>query len=335
MSDQQQGVSPAFASAFQTYQKCISAIEKKIVERFTGRPIGMTQEDYEKVPLRMEKVFRGLALEKRLTLAFDWMFESRETSNWTYDLRENSQTHLASLIAHIGNVPLSTVENYFAEIQNDQELFEHIRTLSITKRNNGNPTDPVPRFGRRLGWYALARICKPKIIVETGLDKGLGSVTFAAALKRNIAEGYPGHYYGLDIHKHTGFLLTGPYAPYGTVIIKDSVEFLASFKEQIDLLILDGCHHAEHEEKELALAEPLLTPTSIIVSDTSQDPILDFARRTGREFQLFIEKSKDYWLPGVGNTIAFPCRTRRDGFENKPMPRGAAQSSCSINSQKM
>ncbi|MCB0332223.1 MAG: class I SAM-dependent methyltransferase [Bdellovibrionales bacterium] len=335
MSDQQQGVSPAFASAFQTYQKCISAIEKKIVERFTGRAIPISQEDYEMLPLRMEKVFRSLILEKTLTKAFEWMFESRETSNWTYDLRENSKAHLASLIAHIGNVPIHTVEQYFAEIQNDLEFSEHIRTISVTKRNNGNPTDPVPRFGRRLGWYALARICKPKVIIETGLDKGLGSVTLAAALRRNVSEGYPGHYYGLDIHKNTGFLLSGAYAPYGTIVIQDSVEFLKTFKEQIDLLILDGCHLPEHEENELALAEPRLTPSSIIISDTSQSPILDFAKRTNREFQLFIEKSQDYWHPGVGNTIAFPCRTRREGFEHhREVPRGV-QSCCSSNSQKM
>ena len=35
-------------------------------------------------------------------------------------------------------------------------------------------------YGRRLGWYALVRALKPRTVVETGADKGLGSCVLAA-----------------------------------------------------------------------------------------------------------------------------------------------------------
>ena len=54
------------------------------------------------------------------------------------------------------------------------------------------------RFGRRLGWYAFIRVIKPKVVIETGVDKGLGSILLCSALLRNKEEGFEGKYYGTD-----------------------------------------------------------------------------------------------------------------------------------------
>lgn len=46
-------------------------------------------------------------------------------------------------------------------------------------------------------WYAIARSIKPKILVETGVDQGMGAVVLCAALARR--------YYGTDINSDAGY----------------------------------------------------------------------------------------------------------------------------------
>ena len=43
-------------------------------------------------------------------------------------------------------------------------------------------------FGRRLIWYLLARTMKPNLIIESGIDKGLGSSLLCYAQFKNGEE---------------------------------------------------------------------------------------------------------------------------------------------------
>jgi hypothetical protein len=81
---------------------------------------------------------------------------------------------------------------------------------------------------------------KPGLVVETGVDKGLGSVVLASALRRNRAEGFPGEYLGNDINPHAGFLLQETYALGGCIAIGDSIEMLKKLEANIDLFINDS-----------------------------------------------------------------------------------------------
>ena len=75
-------------------------------------------------------------------------------------------------------------------------------------RKGANQSAAMP-FGRRLGWYAIARATKPKVIVETGVERGHGSVLLCSAILHNAIEGFPGRYFGTDIDPSAGWLLTG------------------------------------------------------------------------------------------------------------------------------
>ena len=91
-------------------------------------------------------------------------------------------------------------------------------------------------FGRRLGWYAFARTMKPKIIVETGVDKGIGSVLLCSALLKNKEEGFEGRFFGTDINPEAGYLLNGKYAEVGKILYGDSINtFRNSLKKLIFL----------------------------------------------------------------------------------------------------
>jgi hypothetical protein len=81
------------------------------------------------------------------------------------------------------------------------------------------------------------RVLKPKIVVETGVDHGVGSCVLASALLRNIAEGHLGKYYGTEIRREAGHLFCGKYATAGEILYDDSIVSLKKIPEKIDLFV--------------------------------------------------------------------------------------------------
>lgn len=79
----------------------------------------------------------------------------------------------------------------------------------IKSSNFKNFADTEIKYSRRIGWYIIARIIKPKTIIETGVDKGMGSVILSEALIKNEKEGFKGKYYGTDINPEAGYLFDG------------------------------------------------------------------------------------------------------------------------------
>ena len=130
-----------------------------------------------------------------LSNLFRWLLTSKETTNFTYDLEETNKRYLASLIADITNQRYDVIMAYIRETETDNELRTHISD-STQKNDLAFIADEEVRFGRRVGWYALTRVLKPKIVIETGVDKGLGACLLTAALKRNAQEGHEGRYFG-------------------------------------------------------------------------------------------------------------------------------------------
>ncbi len=117
-----------------------------------------------------------------------WLFASREHHNYTYDLTPLSRDHLAWFVAVTCDVPVATVRGYFAEIEGDDALRGHIERATAASARRGL-ADRRVRYARRIGWYAIVRARRPAHVVETGVDKGLGTVVLASALLRNAADG--------------------------------------------------------------------------------------------------------------------------------------------------
>lgn len=241
-----------------------------------------------------------------LSNLFSWLFTSKETTNFTYDLEENNKRYLASLISDITNQGYDVIANYMREIETDAKLRKHISD-SIQKSDLAFIADREVRFGRRIGWYALTRALKPKIVIETGVDKGLGACLLTAALKRNAQEGYEGRYFGTDINPLTGYLLSGDYANYGSILYGDSIESLKKFGSDIDLFINDSDHSAEYEAEEYKTIANMLSQHAVILGDNSHctDKLLEFSLEANRHFIFFQERPKKHWYPGAGIGISF------------------------------
>src|SRR3954462_4290437 len=171
--------------------------------------------------------------------SFAWTFRSREHYNYSYDLQPLNLEYLAAFVAVITGVPRKVARNYIGEIENDHALKDHVVRLNLSHKERF-VADPEARFGRRMGWYALIRAQKPRLVVETGVDKGLGSCAIAAALLRNSAEGSPGRLLALDINPEAGYLLTKPYNDVGQMVYGDSLASIASMKDEVDFFIHDS-----------------------------------------------------------------------------------------------
>ena len=205
---------------------------------------------------------------------------------------------LISLIAVITGKNFQEIKTYVVELENDVELRSHIEA-AVKNSEERHFADQEVRYGRRLGWYVLARATKPKFIVETGVDKGLGSCVLTAALMKNDQDGFPGYYYGTDINPVAGFLLSGNYKKYGEILYGDSITSLKKMDFEIDLFINDSDHSANYEEKEYEIAKSKLSPSAIVLGDNAHatDKLLNFALDTNRKFVFFRRNLTNIGIP--------------------------------------
>jgi predicted O-methyltransferase YrrM len=235
-----------------------------------------------------------------------WAFTSKEHYNHTYDLTDLNLQYLASYVAVISGHPISEIRAYVQELERDDGLRTLLRERALASPDRHN-SDVEPRYGRRLGWYALVRATKPRVVVETGVDRGLGTAVIAAALRRNAQEGHPGLVHATDIVPTCGHLFAEPYKTYGRILLGDSVELLKKFPEPVDIFLHDSDHRAEYEWAEFLAIEPRLHPGSIVMSDNSQatSMMLEFAGRIGKSFLYFQDQPRDHWWPGDGIGVAF------------------------------
>lgn len=240
---------------------------------------------YLLLPLRLKIAARYYLPQMRLIAS--WLVHSREHTNFTYNLTETNSRYLAHSVSLIAQAEVFRIEGYLREPIHDEALQNVVRGAALER--DAQTTDAECRFGRRLAWYAIARYCKPRLIVETGVDKGLGSILLCSALRRNAEDGEPGEYIGTDINPRAGFLLRAPYTDVGKIVYGDSIETLERLDRSIDLFINDSDHSSDYEYREYRAVADKLSPNSIIIGDNcaASDKLLQFARETGRQFVFY------------------------------------------------
>lgn len=257
------------------------------------------------IPVRFV-VFGVPLLWRNFRLILRWLFTSKEYYNWTYYLTDLNRAYLASYVAVVTGHDLAEIERYIRELEEDEALKRVLRERTLASPDR-HSCDVEPRYGRRLGWYALVRATKPRVVVETGVDRGLGTAVMAAALWRNAQEGCPGKVYGTDIVADCGHLLAEPYKSHCEILVGDSVDSLKKFNQPVDVFIHDSLHTPEYEWAEFLAIEPRLHPGSLVMSDNSlfTPKLRDFAQRIRRSFLFFQDQPLNHWWPGDGIGTAF------------------------------
>ncbi|WP_433347944.1 class I SAM-dependent methyltransferase [Micromonospora sp. CA-111912] len=251
-------------------------------------------------PKRLARVARHDA--KVLRSSARWLVTSREHHNYTYELTKLSRQHLAWFVSVACDVPVARVRGWFAEIEGDEELRGHIERATAEASRRGL-ADRKVRYARRIGWYAMVRATRPAHVVETGVDKGLGSCVLAAALLRNAAEGHPGRVTSLDINPEAGYLArTAPWSEVVDLVVGDSIASIEALDRPVDLFLHDSDHSRAHEKREFDAVEPKLAPGALLLTDnvTTTNVLAEHAERTGRRFLAYRETPARHWYPGDG-----------------------------------
>lgn len=247
-------------------------------------------------PYRLAKVANHDA--KVVRMSARWLFTSREHHNYTYDLTPRNREHMAWFVSAVCDVPVGDVRKWFDELDGDRTLRTHIETVTANAARRGL-ADSTPRYARRLGWYAMIRALKPQHVVETGVDKGLGTCVIAAALLRNGS----GRVTSLDINPEAGYLAQGePWSEVVDLVIGDSIESIGALTVPVDMFLHDSDHSSKHERREFTAVEPHLAPGALLLTDnvTATDVLMRYAETTGRRFLAFREQPLRHWYPGDG-----------------------------------
>lgn len=247
------------------------------------------------MPVRTSAVARHLGTQTGL--AAGWLATSREHHNYTYDLTPRNIEHLSWWVATVTGAPAADCRVWVKEVNEDRLLHEHVTQMTRTSRRRGL-ADTQVRIGRRAGWYAIVRALRPDHVVETGTDKGLGSVVLAAALLRNGK----GQLTTMDVNPAAGYLVSDSYAEVTSVVIGDSLHGLSTSVSNVGVFIHDSDHTSRHETAELEAVAPNLAPGARILSDNSHetDSLVAWAGITNRRFLYFQEEPCGHWYRGAG-----------------------------------
>ena len=205
-------------------------------------------------------------------------------------------------VAEISGCTLSSVRGYIQELDGDDPLRAHVRRRTVQGPMRG-VSDPVMRPGKRTAYYVLVRSLKPKVVVEAGVDKGLGSVIMAAALLRNAQDGRPGKIIGLDVKPDAGFLLGPPYDAVVELRIGDAIAAIRNVEETVDLFLQDIAPGLE--EALLEAVEPHLGAHGVALSVWHSGAMMRFAESTHRRFAVFVEETRNHWYPGARIVVAY------------------------------
>ncbi len=219
-----------------------------------------------------------------------------EPDNFTYELR--NQAELVRWVAEVAGCAVSRASDLFAEGRADPVLAERLRAATARR---GWWTKRSPPFGKRLAWYALTRLRKPALVIETGVHDGLGSLILLRALERNHEESGGGRLVSFDINPAAGWMV-GSHSLW-EMRVQAAVDGLAGVLaggDELGIFIHDSLHTYENERAELALAAAALGEDGVLISDNAHasSALADTCRQLGLRYFHFQERPEGHFYGG-------------------------------------
>lgn len=226
--------------------------------------------------IRKARTVHSVGAPLRTNLGF--VLADPEVDNCTYELA--NEPEVAEWVATVVGCQAEDVEHLLYEAHTDRLLQQRLYDATAarwwwTKRS--------PPFGKRLAWYAFARLLKPALIIETGVHDGLGSLLLLRALELNDSESAPGRLVSFDVNPRAGWIV-GEH-PLWELRVESSRDGLPAVLERgqpVGIFIHDSLHTYAHERFELETAAAHLAPGGLLISDNAHgtrallDVCLDF-----------------------------------------------------------
>ncbi|MCG8632230.1 MAG: hypothetical protein MI863_00300 [Desulfobacterales bacterium] len=235
---------------------------------------------------------------KNLFRTFKWYLSS-SGSFINFVLTDPSKKYLMHELAKITGASYEECNRYYDELLNDKDLKYDIeqKIRNTSERYFYRP--PIEYGGKRIAWYIITRIMKPRLIIESGIDRGVGTALISAALFKNRNEGHSGKVMGLDCNPLAGQLIPDRYSEQVEIVIGDSLESLKKIDGKIDVFIHDSFVH-QLEEYETALSKS--SDQALLVSGESRttDCLFRFASENSLDFWIWHEEVKNSFITASG-----------------------------------
>jgi hypothetical protein len=243
-----------------------------------------------------------VSLRDHPMLATKYLVIDPEIDNFTYDLANEDE--LVQFLADALQRDLREIADYAAEIQSDPELNGLLRRRLRRRLDRKHK----PHFGRRVGWYVIARTLKPSLIVETGIHDGLGSVLLLRALDRNAGEGRDGRLISFDVNPQAGWLVSGRLRAHWEAVYEATVDGLERALDglEVGMIVHDSEHTYACEHFELTTAVSRAAPTLALLSDNAHETtaLRDLAENLKIDYHFFRERPRGHFYPGAGIGLA-------------------------------
>ena len=169
----------------------------------------------------------GFARLKKVCLGFmKWLIHSKEWTNLTYELTDESYREMTGFFHVITGEDRKKLKEYLNECLHDEVLYSHVSRIT-----SGQP-----------------------------------------------------FYMGLVRFHHT-----------------DSLSFLSSFDENIDIIIQDADHSYDYQIAEYMAVFPKMSHGGLIISDidNKSSALMDFAEDAGEKYFTWLERPKNpFYIPG-------------------------------------
>ena len=219
-----------------------------------------------------------------------------EPDNFTYELANEDE--LAAWVAAVSGEQLDRAAAALAEPEADQVLRSRLHESAGARWWWSKPEPPL---GKRRAWYALARLVRPALIVETGVHDGLGSLLLLRALERNAAEGVEGRLVSFDVNPAAGWLVDAD--PRWDLRIESGRHGLPvalASDDPVGIFIHDSLHTYDNERWELRTVAPHLAPGGVLVSDNVHvtRALAETCDEFGLEYHEVAERPADHFYPG-------------------------------------
>jgi hypothetical protein len=220
-----------------------------------------------------------------------------EPDNFTYEL--TNEEELIAWLAEVSGHDCAEVACAVGELRDDGELAARLREATAGTRWWWSKREPP--FGKRVAWYALARLGRPKLIVETGVHDGLGSLALLRALERNAKEGSLGRLVSFDVNPAAGWIVgTHPLWELRIEPSRVGLPGVLAAAPALGLFIHDSLHTYENERFELRCAASSLDPGGVLVSDNAHGTraLAETCAELGLRYHEFHERPRGHFYPG-------------------------------------
>jgi hypothetical protein len=134
--------------------------------------------------------------KQSISYGIKWILFGKEISNFTYEIKNEKE--LLHIVQIITGIDYEVLKKILSEINFDDNQFKNFLSDDFYSNYSKKKI-----FGRRLLWFLLIRTLKPDLVIESGVDKKLGSAILIYGLFKNYLEGYNNsEFIGLDIENN-------------------------------------------------------------------------------------------------------------------------------------